>query len=313
MRFIRGLLAFVASCGVLLSQGRPALLVSTEYRPLQRAFRVSPGQVVTLRIAGLSGSRVPTEFQGDYPIAIEGVRVVVRVSSAEPIYSRMVGVTAEECTQGPSGCDPTSTVTAQIPFELGRLLGSSGEGAGNPILTVESLGARVVSIPLEVVTDQIHILNNCDETAIFVGIFSTVPQNRCTHAVQHLDASLVTADNPATAGETIMLWVLGAGMPGANALQGSPETFDLRYVPSVTFDYRPNAAVSPPRSGKLTNPALTAYTFARTGLTQITFVVPSPPAGGTLRACDAGTVQSNLTVTLSGPESHDGAAICVRP
>jgi hypothetical protein len=46
------------------------------------------------------------------------------------------------------------------------------------------------------------------------------------------------------------------------------------------------------------------------GLYQINFVVPQPPAG--IEAC-SGAVYSNLTVSVGGLFSFDGAGICVTP
>jgi uncharacterized protein (TIGR03437 family) len=46
------------------------------------------------------------------------------------------------------------------------------------------------------------------------------------------------------------------------------------------------------------------------GLYQINFIVPPPPAG--TQSC-SGTVQSNLTVSVGGLASFDGAGICVAP
>ena len=45
-------------------------------------------------------------------------------------------------------------------------------------------------------------------------------------------------------------------------------------------------------------------------LDQINFVVPQPPAG--TQAC-SGAVQSNLTVSVGGLTSFDGAGICAAP
>jgi uncharacterized protein (TIGR03437 family) len=46
------------------------------------------------------------------------------------------------------------------------------------------------------------------------------------------------------------------------------------------------------------------------GLYQINFIVPQPPAG--ILSC-SGTVQSNLTVSVGGQTSFEGAGICVTP
>jgi hypothetical protein len=45
------------------------------------------------------------------------------------------------------------------------------------------------------------------------------------------------------------------------------------------------------------------------GTYQVNFVVPPVPAG--LPVCDGVKIKSNLTVTISGPNSYDAAQICL--
>jgi uncharacterized protein (TIGR03437 family) len=57
-------------------------------------------------------------------------------------------------------------------------------------------------------------------------------------------------------------------------------------------------------------PLYSALTPGFVGLYQINFTLPQPPVG--TQAC-SGTVHSNLTVSVGGQTSFDGAGICVAP
>jgi hypothetical protein len=77
----------------------------------------------------------------------------------------------------------------------------------------------------------------------------------------------------------------------------------------LIFDFRPNAKASPavPGYGVTSAPLYAAHVGE--GTYQVNFVVPAVPAG--LPACDGVKIKSNLTVTISGPNSYDAAQICV--
>jgi hypothetical protein len=79
----------------------------------------------------------------------------------------------------------------------------------------------------------------------------------------------------------------------------------------LNFDYRPNAPASPavPGYGLTAEPLFVGYTGS--GTYQINFAVPPGPLG--VPACDGVKIKSNLTVTISGPNSYDAAQLCVEP
>jgi hypothetical protein len=62
-----------------------------------------------------------------------------------------------------------------------------------------------------------------------------------------------------------------------------------------------------PGFGVTSAPLFAAYVGA--GTYQVNFAVPQVPAG--LPPCDGVRIKSNLTVTITGPNSSDAAQICV--
>jgi uncharacterized protein (TIGR03437 family) len=93
-------------------------------------------------------------------------------------------------------------------------------------------------------------------------------------------------------------------------------------APTVTtftmdFNYRPNALATrpPPAGADVPQPLYAGATPGYVGLYQINFVVPPVPRG-TPPCADivdpsANVVYSNLTVSVGGRYSFDGAGICV--
>ncbi|MBZ5603079.1 MAG: hypothetical protein LAO79_12310 [Acidobacteriia bacterium] len=133
--------------------------------------------------------------------------------------------------------------------------------------------------------------------------------------VTHADGSVVAMNNPARAGETIVIWAVGLGLPSS----GTVKTGEANPSPALTttvyvdFDFRSNAGPSMPsatNTGGSRVPAkpVTAY-FAPgfVGLYQINVTLPTPPVP--LEAC-GGVYQSNLTINIGGSASFDGAGIC---
>jgi len=131
---------------------------------------------------------------------------------------------------------------------------------------------------------------------------------------------MVNQGNPALGGEEVVAYAVGLGLTnpavktGQAAVAATPtyETF------SLDFDFRPNALAAQPivfssvadMTPVLPIPVYSGLAPGFAGLYQINFVVPYPPVG--VEAC-SGAMQSNLTVSVGGQFSFDGAGICVAP
>lgn len=152
-----------------------------------------------------------------------------------------------------------------------------------------------------------------------LGLALSVP------VVTHADGSLVDFENPAQAGETIVIYAVGVGLGLARTQDiqlprpptgNAPSTALAAAGVAVGFDFRPNA--SPSESlysstnvfGSYSGPIADTWIVAgNVGLYQINVAVPQPPP--TVLPCGQNGVQSNLTIDLNGVSSYDGAAICV--
>jgi uncharacterized protein (TIGR03437 family) len=161
--------------------------------------------------------------------------------------------------------------------------------------------------------DNIHIIDACDTTAR-LGQSQGVP---CGKTVTHADGSPVTASSPAKVGEQVVLYAFGLGQTQPRVKTGEATPNPPPQFPANTFglifNFAPNAAPSVPNPrGTVTPPVYAGLVVGFAGLYQINFIVPPAPSTAPYAAC-SGSVRSNLTVTLLGPFSSDGAGICVQP
>jgi hypothetical protein len=67
-------------------------------------------------------------------------------------------------------------ITLQVPFEV------QSDGP-QPVLRISENGKPTGSVFLRPVTDNVHVINTCDDTQVFVSAAYTVPQSVCTPAV----------------------------------------------------------------------------------------------------------------------------------
>jgi hypothetical protein len=187
-------------------------------------------------------------------------------------------------------------------------------------LVVTVNGVAGAPIDLNTVADRVHILTACDTAS---GGSGTAPFNEvpCAPLVTHADGSMVTQGSPAQGSEEVVAYAVGLGATSPAVPTGKAATAATPTVQTfaLDFNYRPNALATRPIPPlveavliptTLYTPLYSGLTPGFTGLYQINFIVPAPPAG--IAACSA-TVQSNLTVSVGGQYSFDGAGICVAP
>jgi uncharacterized protein (TIGR03437 family) len=250
------------------------------------------------------------------------------------------------CIAPTFGCSTTTAaITVQVPFEMLSIYDAcekpgeigclfSEPGFGVIVNEQGSYGFEVIALP-----DQIHIVKTYDSIVAITNTPTALPcgkltQNSnsapvngtglpCPPFVTHADGSLVSASSPARPGEEIIAYAVGLGQTTPPSITGRLVTASARTATEfvLDFNYRPNAlAAKPPAVGTpgVSHPTYSGTTPGSVGLYQVNFIVPPVPRG--TPACSIQTSQtrsydnfvfSNLTVSVGGRFSFDGAGICV--
>ena len=262
---------------------------------------VAPGQLITVFVEG--------NIQGDISAAVQ--------SNPAPVLEVRPGSGCPASTF----CSSVTAITIQIPYDI-----EPGCYFTNPacnvvvqaqlVVTVNGVaGAPIALTPL---ADRVHILTACD--TVVPGGSGSAPYKGlpCSPLVTHANGSLVTAGSPAQGSEELVAYAVGLGLTTPAVPTGqtaaTPTPTDETFV--LDFNFRPNALATQPMAPaaipfllhtSLYVPLYSGLAPGFVGLYQINFVVPQPPAG--TQAC-SGAVQSNLTVSVGGLTSFDGAGIC---
>lgn len=206
---------------------------------------VTPGGIVTIfgTNLGASPGQILTASGGEWPTSLGGVTVTMD-GIAVPVY-RILNLNGQE------------QLSVQGPFSLsGRSstrLAVAGAAGSSPEVTVPVLAAQP-------------------------GIFLLTANNE---GAVHADGTIVTAANPASRGETVVLYLTGLG-PVSNApAAGQPASL-------VTLSHSlviPEVSVG----GSLATPAFAGLAPGFIGLYQINVAVPAAAASGVVDV----TVRSN--------------------
>jgi uncharacterized protein (TIGR03437 family) len=285
---------------------------------------VAPGQIATFYVTGTELALVNTP-PGTPPIVTLQQN---GKNTLAPIQSVRVVSQCPDATATPvSTCGSLTAITVQIPYELIPTCTGVCPNiafAIPPLLTISENGQTLTSIELSPLADEVHVLTACD-----VALGPPAPQQPnltglpCSPLVTHSNGSLVSAGNPANGGEALTLWAFGLGQTNPAATTGqisqmapTAETFNL------DFNYQINALPAKPFTGEPDriplHPLFSGLAPGYVGLYQVNFTVPPGPANGIEQCAQLGSValggtsvQSNLTVSIGGQFSFDGAGICV--
>jgi uncharacterized protein (TIGR03437 family) len=282
---------------------------------------VSPGQVLTIFASGV-GTKLTqrvTASTEPLPTTLAGISVSLTqlVSPQGPIPVPLLAVYPFTTCRG-RGLLPCSTllgITLQVPFEL--VVNTPGAGAVSNMAQLTASddgGATTGAVGLNAVSDQIHVPRFGD---------TILPDGGAGPVVTHADGTLVSFENPATIGEVLVMYAVGLGATNPAVKTGDPGPSPAARTVSqfaLSFDYRPNATPSSvllifpaglPGPMQQSRPQSAWLVPGMTGLYQINFQVPAP--AGILLSCvgKVGGMRSNLTVTVIGSNSFDGAEICV--
>ena len=283
-------------------------------------FPAAPGQLVTLiaYVAGNPGIQsVRAPGGADLPTSLGGVSgiygqlglgfqdSIVPILEVRTFLSRLNPLTYPLAAG-------LAMITIQMPLEAQSF--QSCAGCFPAVLSVN--GAQIDVQPL---ADQVHILTGC-EAFMTSAIPSPLEPTGlpCPSIVTHADGSRVSAQRPAKDGKELIAYAVGLGQTTPPLATGKLVTAAAPAQTTFTldFNYHPNALPSKPLP-TAPQPIYAGATPGYVGLYQVNFVVPPVPPG-TPACVDASTlppgsnvVQSNLTVSVGGTFSFDGARICV--
>jgi uncharacterized protein (TIGR03437 family) len=307
-------LGSLLSCS-LIAQG----LVGSGYTA-PAPVSVAPGQIATFYVKGA----IPT---GTEVAGIIGVMLEQGSASTSVLIQslRAVSMCPNVTSVSIAACGSLMAVTVQIPYELAPYcpLCANPVSATPPLLIISGSGMTPSAIELNPLADAVHVLTACD---VALGPPPQAPNLTglpCAPLVTHTDGRLVSASSPASFGEALTAWVFGLGQTNPAATTGKPaslaptaETFHLN------FNYQINALPAQPYTGEPDRvplvPLFSGLAPGYVGLYQVNFTVPPGPPNGIEQCAQPGTValggnapQSNLTVSIGGQFSFDGAGICV--
>jgi len=269
---------------------------------------VAPGQLITVFVQGNTQGTITATVQ-----QVSGhAAPVIEVRPPTP------------CILAPTLSSPCSTVTAvtvQIPYEiLPTCLLCATPASFNTQMYISVNGAAGGLFALTPLGDQIHILTSCDTVVPSGNGYAQFNGLPCSPLVTHADGSPVSAGSPAAGGEEVVVYAVGLGStnPAVPTGQAATAATPTNQTFNLDFNFRPNALASkpiPPAAipeaaipSDIYFPVYTGLAPGYVGLYQINLIVAQPPAG--LQPC-SGAVLSNLTVSVGGLNSFDGAGICV--
>jgi hypothetical protein len=233
-------------------------------------IRVSPGQITTFFVSGLSMGTAKPQKASSLPLPNSLAGVSVTINQSSPKQSLPAPLLAVQqlngCSNGGAPPPPTvpsdclvAAITVQIPFELSLASPNIGD-ASTPAaaeVVITANGATSKAFTILPVSDNIHVIKTCDafppkqvDPTVSVSL-------GCNAAVTHADGTLVTADAPGKAGEVLVIYTFGLGQTtpavktgsatptpapvlGPASRLGSVRTLELQY------DFRPNAEPSSP-------------------------------------------------------------------
>jgi hypothetical protein len=319
------LAVFFACAEFVLAQSSAAVVGGgyNAFSPLS----VAPGQVITIQATGVgnvtqkvtaSGLPLPKKLAGISALLMQGnTGIPAPIMAVFPLKACPDGIPQLQCGS-------VTGITLQIPFELSPVIPGSLRPVFLTYLQLSDDAGHSASISLDSQLDAIHVLHSLDTVVVQDMAQKAAPSGA---VVTHADGTAVDALHPAKVGEQLVMYAVGVGATNPTVATGAPSPMPPATATGgfmLNFDFQPNA---PPTPGVMLinkwfaappGPVFVGLTPNFVGLYQINFVVQSPPVGmlPCVRSLGFGAnpyanVLSNLTVTLIGGTSFDGAQICV--
>jgi uncharacterized protein (TIGR03437 family) len=322
MRCSFGVCAWLLAAGYGVGFGQGPTLAGAGYAD-PSMIQVAPGQITTLFVTGLKTvltSQVNATVV-PLPTVLAGISVTLNQAGVPLLAIQQIPV----CS-GDSGSDCVITaITVQIPFELGMSAST---------LVVTENGNASKTFKVSPVADHVHVMTLCDVYPSPKFVRSSQPVSAltpaCAPVATHANGDLITAYDPAAAGEEIVIWAFGLGATSPAVKTGTATPTPAPVMANapliVQFDARPNAGASRPYlNPMILSPFVPVAIFAgltpgQVGLYQVNLKIPDTlsPVGACTTTVPGNAliplnvVQSNLTINIGATTSFDGAAICVK-
>ena len=297
-------------------------------------FQVAPGQVVSLFLDDISFGgdgtiRTAQAGAGDLPKSLAGISVrITQLDGSEmqaPIFAvqqkRQCGLSGFQA--GDAGCLLT-LVKAQIPFELPADPVRSDQNTYTlplpALISIDVDGRRGRGFPLQPLPDNGHVLTTCD------AFWDTSASSVCNRQVFHADGSMVAADAPAKACETLYVLSYGLGRTdpkvesGRPSPEGTTTTDPIPNSPRVTLGIvtnslnmlssAPRTPFNPTASNATPIPITSASLLpGQIGIYKLSFTMPA--AKDPIIPCD-GDVRSNSLLLVSTSQGVEAIGMCVQ-
>jgi len=299
--------AHVASAQVPAQAAVPAI-VGGGYSIPNQMLRAAPGQVMSLMIYGLSYTvQTPVVAAATpLPTTLAGFSASLKQTAlSAPIPIPLLSIQQQsQCTPSYLGgpCPVLTILSLQIPFEA-VTAGNCGACGPPPILSalvVSQDGVEQTSVPVDILSDNLHVTSSCDTTLVANSGGS------CTKYITHGTGIVVDSLHPAAQGEELAVYAFGLGAPGSAATgHVTPQGAAALPADSVTVTFEFPASVSPIS----THPAYVGLVPGFVALYQINVRVPN--SNTSLPGCN--TNGANATMAIIAANSQDSTGICVMP
>lgn len=271
------------------------------------------GQIMTLFVPALAA---PNATASGFPLqtSLTGVSVSVKApptaASNYPSLLPMLSVyTVDPAFRDVAGPSPVTEITVQIPTE------AACTGAScTLVLNVQAGGVSGPDFTVVLSQSNLHFLNTCDVLLVSTALSAA----GCRPSVTHADGSYVTADNPAVAGETVVIYALGLGPTTPSVPTGQPAPTPAPVVGNIPqlsvshwIDLPATMFARYVPDSQLAMPSYAGLVSGYAGLYQINVQVPALPTNA--HVCSTGTDANTRFASIDGNgnplESFD---ICVR-
>ncbi len=274
---------------------------------------VSPGQVITLFVEGLTASDVSAT---SFPLPTSLAGITVRADDGLAGYSANLPIFSVKRDHRGGILVDLTAINIQIPTEINLSDPDVPIGSrSNLLITVSENGVKKDQAQFRLVQMTAHILDTCDTVTRTGGA--------CLSTVTHGDGRLVTPQDPAAAGEEVTMWAVGLGQTTpivpAGTAPASPTQVEQPNRFSIQFEFfECNGCSNPPVSLPESKPRFAGLTPGFVGLYQVNVKLPDQIPASRF-PCEGTSDGANLAIRigwdmLGGTPTvfSDPARICVR-